>query len=81
MDNHYHLLVHTLRTNLSVAMRHLQGLYTQPYNRMKQTDEPLFRGRFKGIFVDADHYLAHLSRYIHLDPVVAKITESAQAYR
>jgi hypothetical protein len=30
--------------------------------------------------VDADHYLAHLSRYIHLNPVTAKITEMVQAY-
>jgi REP element-mobilizing transposase RayT len=44
MDNHYHLLMHTPRANLSVAMRLLQGLYTQRYNRMKQTDGPLFRG-------------------------------------
>jgi hypothetical protein len=30
--------------------------------------------------VDANHYLAYLSRYIHLNPVVANITETAQAY-
>jgi putative transposase len=77
MDNHYHLLMHTPRANLSVAMRHLQGLYTQWYNRMEHTDGPLFRGRFKAILVNADHYLAHQSRYIHLNPVVAKITETA----
>jgi hypothetical protein len=47
---------------------------------MEQTDGPLFRGRFKAILVDADHYLAHLSRYIHLNPVTAKITETVQAY-
>jgi len=62
-------------------MRPLQSLYTQRYNRMEQTDGPLFRGRFKAILGDADHYLACLSRYIHLNPVVAKITETAQAYR
>ncbi len=81
LDNHYHLLMHTPRANLSMAMRHLQGLYTQRYNRTKQTDGPLVRGRFKAILVDADHYLDHPSRYIHLNPVVAKITETGQAYR
>lgn len=58
MDNHYHLLLHTPRANLSAAMRHLQRLYTQRHNRMEQTDGPLFRGRFKAILVDADHYLS-----------------------
>jgi len=80
MDNHYHLLLHTPHANLSAAMRHLQGLYTQRHNRMEQTDGPFFRGWFKAILVDADHYLAHLSRYIHLNPVTAKITETVQAY-
>lgn len=44
MDNHYHLLLHTPRANLSAAMRHLQGLYTQRHNRMEQTDGPSFGG-------------------------------------
>jgi hypothetical protein len=48
---------------------------------MEQTDGPLFWGRLKVILVDADHYLAHLSCYIHLNPVVAKIMQTAHAYR
>ena len=44
MDNHYHLLLHTPEGNLQRAMRHLNGVYTQRYNRSKETDGPLFRG-------------------------------------
>ena len=33
MDNHYHLLVETLKGNLSRGMRHLNGVYTQSFNR------------------------------------------------
>ncbi|MBI9087452.1 MAG: hypothetical protein JEZ11_27935 [Desulfobacterales bacterium] len=40
----------------------------------------LFQGRFKALLVDADEYLKHLSRYIHLNPVRAKMVESASDY-
>lgn len=69
MGNHYHLLVKTPKGNLSRCMRHINGLYTQRYNRLKGTDGPLFRGRFKAIIVDKDNYLLPLSGYIHRNPI------------
>lgn len=80
MDNHYHLVLESPRGNLSLAMRHLNGLYTQRFNRLRKTDGPLFRGRFKAIVVEADAYLAQLSRYIHLNPVEAGIVARPEAY-
>jgi hypothetical protein len=50
-------------------MRHVNGLYTQCYNRLKKTNGPLFRGRYKAIVVEADAYGLQLSRYIHRNPV------------
>lgn len=73
MDTHYHLLVRTPRGNLARAMRHLNGVYTQRYNRARRLDGALFRGRYKAILIDADSYLAQVSRYIHLNPVEAKV--------
>jgi hypothetical protein len=52
MDNHYHLLIHTPEGNLQRAMRHLNGVYTQRYNRLEDTDGPLFRGRYKAILIE-----------------------------
>ncbi len=69
MGNHYHLLVHTPRGNLGRAMRHINGVYTQRFNRLQHRDGPLFRGRYKAILVDADSYLLSLSRYIHRNPI------------
>lgn len=80
MDNHYHLLLHTPIANLGRAMRHLDGLYTQRFNRIENRDGPLFRGRYKAILVDKDSYLLGLSRYIHLNPVTAKICHSPAEY-
>ena len=81
LDTHYHLLVSTPQGNLSQGIRHLNGVYTQRYNRSQHTDGPLFRGRFKAIIVDADQYLLQLSRYIHLNPVEAGLKKRLEAYR
>lgn len=72
MGNHYHLLLKTPRANLSRAMRHIDGLYTQRHNRRKGTDGPLFGGRYKAIVIDASSYLLQVSRYIHRNPVEMK---------
>lgn len=80
MGNHYHLLIKTPRANLSRVMRHINGLYTQRYNRLKKTDGALFRGRYKAILVDSDAYLLHLSKYIHLNPLEAKLVDNLKQY-
>lgn len=72
MSNHYHLLVQTPNANLGRVMRHINGVYTQRHNRLKNTDGPLFRGRYKAILIDADAYLLPLSRYIHRNPIETK---------
>src|SRR3989338_4300953 len=73
MDNHYHLLIHTPKGGLGRAMRHLNGVYTQQFNKRHRTDGPLFRGRYKALLVETDEYLLQLLRYIHLNPVEAGI--------
>ncbi len=72
MGNHYHLLVETPKANLGRIMRHINGVYTQRYNKLKCTDGPLFRGRYKATLVEADEYLLQLSRYIHRNPIEMK---------
>ncbi|PKF63771.1 hypothetical protein CW745_02735 [Psychromonas sp. psych-6C06] len=69
MPNHYHLLVQTPRANLSRCMRHINGVYTQRFNRLRKTDGPLFRGRYKALIVDVDNYFLQVSRYIHRNPI------------
>jgi len=72
MGNHYHLLVETPLANLGRIMRHINGVYTQRHNRLKKTDGPLFRGRYKSILVDEDAYLLQVSCYIHRNPLEVK---------
>ncbi len=69
MPNHYHLLLKTPNANLGKMMQHVNGFYTQRYNKFMEKDGPLFRGRFKSILVDKDSYLLSLARYIHRNPI------------
>jgi REP element-mobilizing transposase RayT len=52
MENHYHLLLSTPTGALSRPMRHLDGIYTQKFNRVHHRDGPLFRGRYKAILIE-----------------------------
>lgn len=81
MSNHYHLLLETPEGNLSQIMRHINGAYTNYYNTKRNRTGHLFQGRYKAILVEADEYATELSRYIHLNPVRAKMVEEPGAYR
>lgn len=80
MSNHYHLLVKTPKANLGRAMRHINGIYTQRHNRLKNTDGSLFRGRYKAIAIEEDSYQLQVSRYIHLNPLDAGMVEQLSDY-
>lgn len=81
MSNHYHLLLQTPSGNLSRVMRHVNGVYTQRYNRRRNIDGQLFRGRYKSVLVEEDSYLLELLRYIHRNPVCAGLCKSIEDYR
>lgn len=80
MVNHYHLLVHTPKSGLGRAMRHVNGVYTCRFNRRHRTDGPLFRGRYKARLVQAENYLLELVRYIHLNPVKACLVQTSSEH-
>jgi REP element-mobilizing transposase RayT len=80
LSNHYHLLIQTPLGNLSRFMRHLNGVYTQRYNRTHKCDGQLFRGRYKAILVEEDSYLLELVRYIHRNPLKAGIIKDIDLY-
>lgn len=62
MGNHDHFVLHTRPANLSLLMRHINGAYTQAFNRRHVKVGHLFQGRFKAILVDRDSYLLEVCR-------------------
>jgi hypothetical protein len=81
MDNHYHLLIETPSGNLPQIMRHINGAYTTYFNVKRKRSGHLLQGRYKAILVDMDRYAKELSRYIHLNPVRAKMVEMLEHYQ
>lgn len=77
MGNHFHMVLQTRRPNLSRLMRHLNGVYTQAFNRRHGLVGHLFQGRFKAILVDGDSYLLALCRYVERNPVAAGLAGRA----
>lgn len=75
MDNHYHLLMETHAANLSLAMKHFNGLYTQKFNKKHHRVGHLFQGRYKAIVVEKESYLKELCRYVVLNPVRARMVK------
>ena len=71
MGNHYHLLLETPEANLSRAMRQLNGVYSQAFNRRHERPGHVLEGRFHAQVVDKDAYLREVCRYIVLNPVRA----------
>lgn len=80
MGNHYHFVLHTRQANLSRLMRHLNGVYTQDFNRRHRKVGHLFQGRFKAVLVDRDAYLLAVCRYVELNPVRAGMVDAPGAW-
>jgi len=81
MPNHYHLLIHILQANLSRIMRHLNGVYTQKINFRYKFDGSLFRGRFKSMLIEKESYFLELLRYIHRNPLEAKLVDKVGSHK
>lgn len=80
MTNHYHLMIETPEGNLSRIMKHVNNSYTNYFNIKRKRAGHLLQGRYRAILVEADTYAAELSRYIHLNPVKAKMASSPEEY-
>jgi len=80
MTNHVHLAVQVADEPLSRILQNLSFRYTRWINKRAHRIGHLFQGRYKAILVDADSYLLELVRYIHLNPVRAKLVSAPGDY-
>ncbi len=76
MPNHFHLMIESVRGNLSQAMQFLQSRYSKWLNARYEWDGPLFKRRFKNKLVPDDIYWAHLLAYLHLNWVRAHLAST-----
>ena len=81
MDNHVHLLVNDNGNDISQLMKSINVSYVSYFNRVYQRTGHLFQDRFKSEPVKDDRYLLEVSRYIHNNPVMAKMVKSPDEFK
>lgn len=74
MPNHYHLTVLPTLPNLSNAIRQLNSVYAQWWNKRHDRVGHVFQGRFKDQIVQREGYFLNLCRYIARNPERARLT-------
>jgi len=79
MPNHVHLLLRTGKVPLATVMRRLLTGYAVTYNHRHRRHGQLFQNRYKSILCQEDPYLLELVRYIHLNPLRARIVPDLRA--
>jgi putative transposase len=84
IPNHVHLLLRTGLAPLATVMRRLLTGYAVRFNRRHRRHGHLFQNRYKSFLCQEDPYLLELVRYIHLNPVRARLVadlKELESYR
>lgn len=80
MANHIHLLVQVSHISISKIVHNLAFRYCHEINKRYGKIGHLFQGRFKSILIDESDYFLKLLRYIHMNPVRAKLVNEPEEY-
>ena len=75
IPNHFHILLRIGPTTLSKVMRRLMTGYAVTFNIRHRRSGHLFQNRYKSVVCEEDPYLLELIRYIHLNPLRAKLVQ------
>ena len=74
MPNHFHFLLKQKEEDgISTFLANFTNSYTKYFNTRHDRTGSLFQGPFKATIIESDEQLLHVSRYIHLNPVVANL--------
>ena len=80
MSNHLHLVLKTPQPNLSRGMQSFLSGYANGWSRRHRFSGHVFQGRYRTELVEDETYLWTVTRYVHLNPVRARIIDSPAAW-
>lgn len=81
MPNHYHFILKQIQDNgISEFINKVSNSYTKYFNTRHNRVGPLLQGQFKAVRVESDEQLIHLSRYIHLNPIISFLIKDLCKY-
>jgi len=81
MGNHVHLLMRTQNESLDRVFKRIGARYVYWYNWKYRRIGHLFQDRFRSEPVNNDKYLLAVLRYIHQNPLKAKLCDTIKEYR
>ena len=81
MTNHVHLAIQAGVEPLARFMTYLASNYARRINLRQRRSGHLFERRYRAILVQEDSYLKELVRYIHMNPIRARMVDSLADYR
>lgn len=81
MSNHIHLLIHEKSEEIHQVMKRVGTSYALCYNQKYFRTGHLFQGRYKSECVENEKYLLTVIRYIHNNPVKARVANKPEDYR
>ena len=81
MDNHVHLLVKVPFEDFERVLKRLNVSFAFYYHKVNKTVGHVFQDRFKSVPVEGDESVVNNVRYIHNNPVEAKMVDRAMAYK
>jgi putative transposase len=81
MPNHFHFILRQVEEGgISKFLSQLSNSYTKYFNTKTSRTGPLLQGVFKAVRIETDEQLLHVSRYIHLNPVVSNLVQIPEEY-
>jgi putative transposase len=81
MTNHIHLQMQTKDVDIGRIMRNINLFFTKYFNNKYNLVGHLFQGRYMGELITNDAYNLQTSRYIHLNPIKAKMVDKIIDYQ
>ncbi len=78
MPNHFHLVVRRGKNPLSTLMSRVLTGYAMYFNARYRRCGHLYQNRYKSILCQEEAYLLELIRYVHLNPLRAKLVSSME---
>lgn len=81
MDNHVHIVVEADMLNLTNAMKSINIKFAMKINKQKNRVGHVFQDRYKSEPIYNDSHLQQVIRYVHNNPIKAKITKSLDQYK
>lgn len=79
LSNHFHLLLRTGMVPIASFMGRLLTGYAVSFNKRHKRHGHLFQNRYTSILCEEDPYFLELVRYIHLNPLRARIAATMES--